>query len=76
MSNTITQAAAPAIVVGEVEIDEALRLRMYRLQVEIREAEQRAYDLFLQSLVKGRAIFRWGRRRSRRGARRPCRRAI
>src|ERR1700758_5024811 len=35
------------------DIDEALRLRLYRLQVEIREAEQRAYDLFLQSLVKG-----------------------
>ena len=26
---------------------------MYRMQVEIREAEQRAYDLFLQNLVKG-----------------------
>jgi len=30
-----------------------LRLRLYRLQVELREAEQRAYDLFLQNLVKG-----------------------
>src|ERR1700727_1261108 len=29
------------------------RLRMYRMQVEIREAEQRAFDLFLQNLVKG-----------------------
>jgi pyruvate dehydrogenase E1 component alpha subunit len=26
---------------------------MYRIQVELREAEQRAYDLFLQNLVKG-----------------------
>jgi len=26
---------------------------MYRLQVEIRESEQRAFDLFLQNLVKG-----------------------
>ena len=26
---------------------------MYRMQVEMREAEQRAYDLFLQNLVKG-----------------------
>ena len=26
---------------------------MYRMQVEIREAEQRAFDLFLQNLVKG-----------------------
>jgi acetoin:2,6-dichlorophenolindophenol oxidoreductase subunit alpha len=30
-----------------------LWLRLYRLQFEIREAEQRAYDLFLQNLVKG-----------------------
>jgi len=35
------------------DIGEELRLRMYRMQVEIREAEQRAYDLFLQNLVKG-----------------------
>ncbi|HEV2000853.1 MAG TPA: thiamine pyrophosphate-dependent dehydrogenase E1 component subunit alpha [Xanthobacteraceae bacterium] len=35
------------------DIGEAMRLTMYRLQVEIREAEQRAYDLFLQNLVKG-----------------------
>ncbi len=35
------------------DIGEEKRLAMYRLQVEIREAEQRAYDLFLQNLVKG-----------------------
>jgi pyruvate dehydrogenase E1 component alpha subunit len=35
------------------DIGEGLRLKMYRMQVEIREAEQRAYDLFLQNLVKG-----------------------
>jgi acetoin:2,6-dichlorophenolindophenol oxidoreductase subunit alpha len=35
------------------DISEELRLRMYRMQVELREAEQRAYDLFLQNLVKG-----------------------
>jgi pyruvate dehydrogenase E1 component alpha subunit len=35
------------------DIGEEVRLSMYRLQVEIREAEQRAYDLFLQNLVKG-----------------------
>jgi len=35
------------------DIGEAMRLTLYRLQVEIREAEQRAYDLFLQNLVKG-----------------------
>jgi len=35
------------------DIGEARRLEMYRLQVEIRDCEQRAYDLFLQNLVKG-----------------------
>jgi pyruvate dehydrogenase E1 component alpha subunit len=35
------------------DISEELRLKMYRMQVEIREAEQRAFDLFLQNLVKG-----------------------
>jgi TPP-dependent pyruvate/acetoin dehydrogenase alpha subunit len=35
------------------DIGEAKRLEMYRTQVVIREAEQRAFDLFLQNLVKG-----------------------
>jgi acetoin:2,6-dichlorophenolindophenol oxidoreductase subunit alpha len=35
------------------DIGEDTRLHMYRLQVVLREAEQRAYDLFLQNLVKG-----------------------
>src|SRR6187397_3248065 len=35
------------------DIGEATRLELYRSQVNIREAEQRAYDLFLQNLVKG-----------------------
>jgi TPP-dependent pyruvate/acetoin dehydrogenase alpha subunit len=35
------------------DIGEQKRLDMYRTQVVIREAEQRAYDLFLQNLVKG-----------------------
>src|SRR5438874_12255951 len=35
------------------DIGEQCRLRLYRLQVVIREAEQRAYELFLQNLVKG-----------------------
>src|SRR6202161_3856164 len=34
-------------------LDEAKRLELYRLQVEIRDCEQRAYDLFLQGLVRG-----------------------
>jgi len=35
------------------DIGEAKRLELYRLQVLLREAEQRAHDLFLQNLVKG-----------------------
>ena len=35
------------------DIGEEKRLALYSIQVEIREAEQRAYDLFLQNLVKG-----------------------
>jgi acetoin:2,6-dichlorophenolindophenol oxidoreductase subunit alpha len=35
------------------DIGEEKRLELYRSQVNIREAEQRAYDLFLQNLVKG-----------------------
>jgi pyruvate dehydrogenase E1 component alpha subunit len=42
--------AAPGI---NDDIGEELRLRMYETQVVIRESEQRAYDLFLQNLVKG-----------------------
>jgi TPP-dependent pyruvate/acetoin dehydrogenase alpha subunit len=35
------------------DIGEVKRLELYRLQALIRAAEQRAYDLFLQNLVKG-----------------------
>src|SRR3982075_1674 len=35
------------------DIGEELRLRLYRMQVELREAEQRAFALFLKNLVKG-----------------------
>src|ERR1017187_9593573 len=35
------------------ELSAELRLTLYRMQFEIREAEQRAFDLFLQNLVKG-----------------------
>ena len=42
----------PASAVND-DIGEAKRLELYRTQVVIREAEQRAYDLFLQNLVKG-----------------------
>src|SRR6266849_8593485 len=49
---TSSEASAVTIHVRE-EISAETRLRMFRLQVEIRESEQRAYDLFLQNLVKG-----------------------
>ncbi len=35
------------------DIGEATRLKLWRSQLLIREAEKRAYDLFLQNLVKG-----------------------
>ena len=35
------------------DIGEQKRLEMYRIAGVMREAEQRAYDLFLQNLVKG-----------------------
>src|SRR5258708_19681812 len=35
------------------DIGEEMRLRMYEMQVLLRESEQRAFDLFLQTLFKG-----------------------
>jgi TPP-dependent pyruvate/acetoin dehydrogenase alpha subunit len=52
MANAETRTSAASAGIND-DIGEEMRLRMYRLQVEIREAEQRAYDLFLQNLVKG-----------------------
>jgi pyruvate dehydrogenase E1 component alpha subunit len=40
-------------VATSTEIPLQLRLQLYHLQVLIRESEQRAYDLFLENLVKG-----------------------
>ena len=51
-SQTSRADAAAAAAAGE-KVDSQLALRIFRLLVEIREAEQRAYDLFLQNLVKG-----------------------
>jgi pyruvate dehydrogenase E1 component alpha subunit len=45
-----TAAPPPA---SNDDIGEAKRLEMYQLQVTIREAEQRANDLFFQNLIKG-----------------------
>jgi pyruvate dehydrogenase E1 component alpha subunit len=40
-------------VTGGDAIGRETRLELYRLQVELRYCEKRAYDLFLQNLVKG-----------------------
>jgi pyruvate dehydrogenase E1 component alpha subunit len=48
---SVTQKAHPAR--RGAEIPEATRLQLFRMQVEIRHCEKRAYDLFLQNLVKG-----------------------
>jgi acetoin:2,6-dichlorophenolindophenol oxidoreductase subunit alpha len=52
MANIEDRAPLPAATLND-DIGEEKRLILYRIQVEIREAEQRAYDLFLQNLVKG-----------------------
>jgi TPP-dependent pyruvate/acetoin dehydrogenase alpha subunit len=48
----VEDRAAAAAALND-DIGEEKRLALYRTQVVIREAEQRAYDLFLQNLVKG-----------------------
>lgn len=53
MATAKDRAANPADAGLNDDIGEAKRLEMYRTQVIIREAEQRAFDLFLQNLVKG-----------------------
>jgi TPP-dependent pyruvate/acetoin dehydrogenase alpha subunit len=52
MTNIATDAPAGRPGIND-DIGEELRLRLYRTQFELREAEQRAFDLFLQNLVKG-----------------------
>jgi pyruvate dehydrogenase E1 component alpha subunit len=52
MAKIEDRAPAPKTSLND-DIGEETRLALYRTQVVIREAEQRAYDLFLQNLVKG-----------------------
>ena len=47
-----TAEKTPRLVPND-DIGEETRLRLFRTQLTIRQAEQRAYDLFLQNLVKG-----------------------
>jgi TPP-dependent pyruvate/acetoin dehydrogenase alpha subunit len=46
-------ARAPGALKANDDIGEAKRLEMYRLQATIRQAEQRANDLFFENLIKG-----------------------
>src|SRR6201985_2458757 len=48
----MTAVASSKSVLAD-DIGTELSLRLYRILTEIRDAEQRAYDLFLQNLVKG-----------------------
>jgi len=47
----LDKAAKPSA--ANDDIGEEVRLELYRSQINIRQAEQRAFDLFLQNLVKG-----------------------
>src|SRR4030081_1619985 len=52
MANIATKAPDGRPGIND-DIGEELRLRLYRTQFELRQSEQRAFDLFLQNLVKG-----------------------
>jgi TPP-dependent pyruvate/acetoin dehydrogenase alpha subunit len=52
MATVENRAQKPAAGIND-DIGEETRLKLYRSQVLLREAEQRAFDLFLQNLVKG-----------------------
>jgi len=57
MATKSAQERLVAVPVNDVPVNDdigtAKRLELYRLQVLLRESEQRAFDLFLQNLVKG-----------------------
>ena len=53
MSTVKDRAPVPAGSGLNDDIGEQKRLALYHSQVRLREAEQRAFDLFLQNLVKG-----------------------
>jgi pyruvate dehydrogenase E1 component alpha subunit len=50
--STTTKERAPAGA-ADAELSKEKRIDMYRLLVELRYCEKRAYDLFLQNLIKG-----------------------
>jgi acetoin:2,6-dichlorophenolindophenol oxidoreductase subunit alpha len=53
MATVDSRASKPATAGINDDIGEEMRLQLYRTQVLLRDAEQRAFDLFLQNLVKG-----------------------
>jgi pyruvate dehydrogenase E1 component alpha subunit len=53
MSKKIAKGKTAPAKAAKGGLSEATKLEMYRSQYRLREAEQRAYDLFLQNLVKG-----------------------
>ena len=48
-----TKAKSKKAGAADKEIGHETRLELFRLQVELRYCEKRAYDLFLQNLIKG-----------------------
>jgi pyruvate dehydrogenase E1 component alpha subunit len=50
-ANAKSAKKSPALKNDDIGVD--TRLELYRSQVEIRDCEKRAFDLFLQNLVKG-----------------------
>jgi len=49
----LTRTLPGAVGSGYVPIDSVLRQKLYRMMLRARQMEQRAYDLFMQNLVKG-----------------------
>ncbi len=48
-----TKVKPPKSSAPEPDVGRETRLELYRLQLELRYCEKRAYDLFLQNLIKG-----------------------
>ena len=76
MATVENRALKPAAAGINDDIGEETRLKLYRSQVLLREAEQRAFDLFLQNLVKGTSHLSLGQEAVAAGfATAPCSRA-
>ena len=49
----MTQDPAAASSESRASLDQEVRLALYRSMLEVRYLEKRAYDLFMEGLVKG-----------------------